>query len=194
MAKRNEPSTNDATDAATVAATGEQPTQEVAVHDFFSEEALRGITSFEDAARLLYLNDIAIDNAAAVLGDGFALLKDERKNILVGVPMLILEWNFYPGDFGDTFAALRLVSRNPDGSAGKYIVNDGSTGIAKALKNYTARTGKTSGLMVPNGFRSSAYTFCETCGRPLANGEADDDHREAGKHKKATTYYLDTSA
>lgn len=194
--ERNKPSTNDSTtDAATVAATGEQPTQEVmAVRDMFSEEALRDIVSFEDAARLLYANDVAIDDAATVIGDGFALIRKERKGILVGVPLLILEWNFYPGDYGDTFVAMRVVARNPDGSAGKYIVSDGSTGIAESLRKYTARTGKATGLMVRNGFRASDYTYCNTCDRPLRNGEADDEHRDAGEHVKATTYYLDTSA
>lgn len=179
--------------SATAATPTEQPAQEVATTDLFSAEALRGITSFEDAARMLYLNDIEIVEAGQVIGDGFALLKKDRKNILVGVPLLLLEWNFYPGDYGDTFCAIRLVSRNPDGSAGKYIINDGSTGIADALKDYTERTGKVTGLMVRNGLRASDYTFCEACDRALKPGEADEKHRDDGKHSKATTYYLDTS-
>jgi hypothetical protein len=190
MAKRNEPSTTDVTTVDTQSA---GPGQEVAPNDRFAPEALRDIKTFEDAARLLYMAGIETVEAGQVLGDGFALLKDEGKARLVGVPILLLEWDFYPGDFGDTFVAIRLVARNPDGTAGKYIINDGSTGIAKMLKDYTNRTGMAAGLVVRNGLRPSSYTFCEACARPLAAGEADDEHREAGKHKKATTYYLDTS-
>lgn len=188
--------------ATTEVATTDEQSQEVAIHNAFTEEELRGITSFEDAVRLLYRQDIAIDDAAQVLGDGFAMLKDEKKSLLVGVPLLLMEWNFWPGDYGDTFVGMRIVAQNPDKSASKYIVNDGSTGIAEALKKYTARTGKTSGLFVPNGFRESKYTYCQACinpktnqpGRPLANGESDDEHRDAKQHIPAITYYLDTTA
>lgn len=190
MAPRNKPSTQDTT----AVATGENVSAELSIVDGFTEDALRSIASFDDAAQLLYNNNVGIVDAASVLGDGFALLKEERKSILIGVPLLVLGWKFYPGEYGEEFVALRLVARNPDGSAGKYILTDGSTGIAETLKNYTARTGSRSGLMVRNGLRASSYIYCEACERTLAANETDDEHKAAKKHKPATTYYLDTSA
>lgn len=158
----------------------------------FDEETLRNLTNFEDALRLAQEEFGNVDEAGKVLGDGFALLKDDGKARLVGVPVLLLNWDFYDGDFGSRFVAVRLVTHNPDGSINKYIVNDGSTGIADTLARYTERTGRNGGLFVRNGFRPSEYQYCEICGTAVDAG-ADDDHKRAGKHRRATTYYLDTS-
>jgi len=159
----------------------------------YEAETLRNITSFEDALAVAGMTMGKLDDAAEVLGDGFALLRtDGAKAQLVGKPMVLLEWSFYAGDFGDDFAAIRLVVKEPNGSISKYIVNDGSTGVAKMLKQYSDRTGRNGGLVIRNGFRESTYTYCQVCAS--AKCEVPDIHSKTkGNHIDATTYYIDTS-
>lgn len=157
----------------------------------FDPDDLRGIQSFEDAANLAAAMFGEVPEVSAMLGDGFALLSTEDKARLVGVPLILLQWDFYPGDFGGNFATIRVVARNEDGSAGKYVVNDGSSGIAEMLALYTKRTGKNGGLMARHGFRESTYPFCNDCRVAVKDRHTEEhpDHRVG----RATTYYIDTS-
>lgn len=141
----------------------------------FSRDELMAITNFDDAVRLATEVHGQIVAADQELGDGFALLTKEQKNLLCGVPLLLMEWKFRGGDFGN-FVTLRVIARNPDGSVSKYIVNDGSTGIAEQLADYQTNTGRTGGMFVGKGFRRSDYEVM--IGEEL---------------KAATTFYLDTS-
>lgn len=141
----------------------------------FSRDELMGITNFDDAVRLATEVHGQIVAADRELGDGFALLSKEQKNLLCGVPLLLLEWKFRGGDFGN-FVTLRVIARNPDASVSKYILNDGSTGIAEQLADYQKNTGRTGGMFVGKGLRRSDY-------------EVDID----GDMKAASTFYLDTS-
>lgn len=140
----------------------------------FDDEALLAISSFDDAAALLAENDIPIVAADQVIGNGFAIIND--KGFLCNVPMMLLSWNFNSGDNGE-FVSINAVANLPGGNLGKYIINDGSTGIYAQLRKYTDRTGKTAGLIVKRGLRRSDYQY--------------DDN---GTPKNATTFYLDTSA
>lgn len=159
--------------------------------DTFDEDALRSIKDFDQAIALVHQAHGPIESASDELGDGFAILSDEDKRRLVGVPLLFMEWDFYDGDFGSKFVAIRVVARNPDGGVSKYIVNDGSTGVCEMLARYQVKTGKTGGLLCHKGFRASDYTYCEACGE-VVNPQYDAVH--AKNHKKATTFYIDTSA
>jgi hypothetical protein len=170
-----------------------QPVTEVMRVETYNPDALRAVSSFEDAVQLAVDTHGGVAEADKELGDGFTLLDSDDKARLVGVPCLFMEWSFHPGDFGDVFVAARVVARNPDGSAGKYIINDGSTGIKDVLAKYTDNTGRTGGLFARHGLRASEYQYCEACGK-AAPRVGDDEHKAAGKHKKAATYYIDTSA
>lgn len=141
----------------------------------FSRDELMAITNFDEAIRLATEVHGQIVAADQELGDGFALLNKEQKNLLCGVPLLLLEWKFRGGDFGN-FVTLRVIARNPDGSVSKYIVNDGSTGIAEQLADYQQNTARTGGMFVGKGFRRSDY-------------EVEID----GELRGASTFYLDTS-
>jgi len=141
----------------------------------FSRDELMAISSFDDAVRLATEIHGSVAYADQELGDGFALLSKEQKNLLCGVPLMLLEWKFRGGDFGN-FVTLRVIARNPDGSVSKYIVNDGSTGIAEQLADYQMNTGRVGGMFVGKGFRRSDYEV-------EINGETRD----------ASTFYLDTS-
>lgn len=166
--------------------------QEVVYADRFDSDALQGIASFEDAINLVGTTLGYVDDAAKVMGDGFALLSsDGAKARLVNKPLILMSWSFHPGDYGSEFAAIRIVAQEDNGSISKYIVNDGSTGVAKMLREYTNKTGKHGGLIVRHGFRASEFDYCEECRSAACTDVA--DHKEAGFHKKATTYYIDTS-
>jgi hypothetical protein len=145
----------------------------------FDENDLRALASFDDAVRLVEQRYGAIQDATTEIGDGFTVLSTEDKARLCGVPLLLMEWAFYPGKFGDRdFTAVRLIARMPGGLMGRYILNDGSTGLMEQLRKYTERTGRVGGLRVERGLTESTYTK-----------ELDD-----GQVIEATTYYLDTSA
>jgi hypothetical protein len=145
----------------------------------FSEDSLREIQNFDDAIRLAQAQFGNIASVSEEIGDGFVVLSTDEKAILVGIPCLALEWEFWPGNHGDKgFVSIRLVARMPGGVMGKYIINDGSTGVMRQLKDYTDRTGRRGALMLPGGLRASEYQ------KTLDNGEVTD----------ATTYYLDVAA
>ena len=139
----------------------------------FSTEELRSISSFDDALNLAQAKlgkGNVIPQASEELGDGFTLLESEEKNLLIKRDMIILDWVFADGDYGDEFVTMRLVTRD----GGRYIVNDGSTGICAQLRDYSNRTGRYSMLRVERGFRKSEYA---------------NEHSE-----HAVTFYLDTSS
>jgi hypothetical protein len=200
MAPRNRAtSTQDtpttSTEDITAPATTDPAQQQIAVPEpNYGDDTLRSITSFQDAINAAGYMFGAVEDAADVLGDGFRLLKTEDgKSKLVGKPLMLLEWSFYPSDeFGGEFAAIRLVAQEDNNTISKYIVNDGSTGVCKMLREYTEHTGRRGGLMVRNGFRESSYPFCQDCRTAV-----DDDHKKfepshvVGRGK---TYYIDTSA
>jgi hypothetical protein len=167
-----------------------QSYRSVSIPRSWSDNALRNIGSFEDALALAAEVHGSVVDASQVLGDGFALLRsDDAKRELIGKPMLLLEWKFNKGDYGDAFVSVRAVVQERNKSLTKVIFNDGSTGVAKMLHQYQVSTGRTGGLVVRNGFRESTYNYCPVCGS--ASCELPDMHEK--EHKQATTYYLDTS-
>lgn len=140
----------------------------------FSEDLLRTAESFDDFVRLTQDTHGEIADAGLEIGDGFSLLND--KNILVGRPCLFMEWTFRAGDFAAPYVSVRVVAQFHGGALGKFIFNDGSTGIAEQLAKYQKNTGKTGGLAVKQGLRRSDY-------------EVEID----GRMSPATTFYIDTA-
>lgn len=191
MASRNRAaSTVDAT-------TAEQSTQDSATaivpRPNYDADALRNLTSFADAIDLAGEQFGTVDDAVDVLGDGFILMSKEDKAKLVNLPLLLLEWSFYPSEeHGGEFCSIRLVAQGENGSIGKYVVNDGSTGLAETLRNYTARTGRQGGLLVRKGFRESSYAYCDDCRVAVSDTHKSDE--PAHSVGRARTYYLNTSA
>lgn len=140
-----------------------------------SDEALTGITSFDDALALLAetYGGSEIKVASEVLGDGFGLLDSKDKHKLVGVMLVLVNWSFHIGENGE-FVVARLVTENNQ----KLILTDGSQGICKQLSTYSANSGKYAAMVVKQGLRRSDYTYTD----------------DKGEEKSATTYYLDVSA
>lgn len=99
------------------------------------------------------------------------ILKD--KSVLVGTPFLIVEWFFYPGDFGEDFVSMKVVTM--DGR--KFIVNDGSTGITAQLRATSEKRNVYGGMACRKGLRVSEYTYTN----------------DKGVEVPAATFYIDNS-
>lgn len=157
----------------------EETTTDIVKQNGFSSEELRGIASFADVQKLFADHEIKVVDAAEEIGDGFALVENEKKSQFCGREMMILSWAFGEGDFRKEdgskteFVAMRFVVQEQTGGVGKYVITDGGTGIYKQLREYTDRTGVTGGLYVKKGLRESRYS-----------NEYSDD---------AVTHYLDLS-
>src|SRR5258706_14956152 len=80
----------------------------------FSREELQGIESIDDAMRLALSTNGSVINAHQTpeLGDGFRVADEAAKRRLIGVPLLLLEWTFRPGDFADDYVSVRAISQD----------------------------------------------------------------------------------
>lgn len=106
-------------------------------------------------------------DSSEVLGDGAEFITD--KNVLVGVPFLVLDWRFIVDEKTER-EYVNVLIMGADGTKGRF--NDGGTGVYAQLKQVSEETGKV-GIQVKNGLRKSDYT-------------KDVD----GKKQAATTFYL----
>lgn len=162
----------------------------------FDDDILRGLTSIEDALRLVqeaYGEITSVEDMD--LGSGFKLL-GKNKDRLIGVPLLILTTSFHQGEWTEFASALIMTM---DGSNARLILNDGGTGIADQLKDMIREKGRPGGFTVPKGLRKSVYPTCPKCDLPLPKGvtvhepgcgaEMGPEDRHSG-----TTYYFDISA
>lgn len=139
----------------------------------FSDAELRNLDSIE-GIRALLGDQIA---QATDMGNGFAILDSKGKSRLCGVPLVFLHWSFNQGDNGEFASALVVQTDNTGAVVGKYVVNDGSTGIYQQLREYTDDKQTNRGLFAPRGLRQSDYTTTDDKGNEIA----------------ATTFYIDTS-
>ena len=170
--------------------------KELAVSDSFDNETLANIDTFAEAMALAVETFGGVVNAHEDknLGTGFRLTDDEDKFRLMGVPLLLLDWRFNPGDYGDEFVSIHAIQQNDDGSATKLVLNDGGSGICRDLKRYTEKTGRKGGLFVRKGLRVSEYPTDTETGLPLSKVTENEYRRDGRKVGKGKTFYLDFSA
>lgn len=143
----------------------------------FDSSMLAAIQNLDDLGKLFEAAGVDVSFAHEQLGDGFAILGKDDKMSLIGKPMALIEWRFNRGDQGD-FVSIRAVDMSVQPFR-KVILNDGSTGIYRQLRDFTDQTRIQAGLMVKNGLRVSEYTYYDD---------------KQGIEKPAKTFYLDTSA
>jgi len=159
--------------ATNAAATTENASNEIETYTGFTTEQLKNLTSFEDVEALFRERGEEIVSASEELGDGFALL--DNKAILEDRPLMFVSWTFAKGDFAEEFVSIRVMCRMDNGTIGKYVINDGGTGIRKSLREWSnANQQRMGGMFVPKGLRKSEYS------------------NEYSDH--AVTWYVDTSA
>lgn len=152
-------------------------TDELQKYTGFSTEELKGLNSFEDVEKLFASRGETVVSASEELGDGFALLNN--KAVLEGRPMFLISWAFSKGDFSEEFVSVRVMCHMDGGAIGKFVINDGGTGIRKQLREWSdSNGGRAGGMFVNKGLRRSEYDYTD----------------EKGNTSKAETWYLDTSA
>jgi hypothetical protein len=162
----------------------------------FNREELADIESFDDAMKLAVkqFGNVILAHEDKNLGSGFRLTSDEDKYKLIGVPLILLDWRFNPGEFGDDFGSITAVAQGEDGKSNKLIINDGGTGICKDLKEYTQKTNRMGGLLCRRGLRVSEYDTDLDSGKPISKMTVMEYHRDGKKTGRGKTFYLDFSA
>lgn len=167
-----------------VVSIGERPT----------DEQLREVASWDDAVALYNQQnpDRPVESASDLIGNGYTLYRgDDAKARLIGVPMFLQHWNINRGgDFGDFVSVIGITKTGQ-----KFIINDGSTGIAQQVAKLDRERGA-GGVIVESGLRSSTYSTCGKCDLPLGADEPvceNCDYSGPERHK-GTTFYLDLSA
>ena len=140
--------------------------------DGLAENELREIVDFSTVIRTL--GDQTV-NISDVLGTGFSVLEKNEKMRLCNVPMVIVKYGEHLSEeTGNLFASIHVVTED----GGKWIVNDGSTGICVQLRELKQAAGRVCPLYVPKGLRVSEYDYFDEAEK---------------RNKKARTFYLNTS-
>lgn len=172
----------------------DKPKAELVVPRVFTDDDLAEVDSWDTAMSFVDGAFGEAVNAADVLGTGFRMATEDDKLRLCGVPLLLMQWVFHPGDFGEDFVAINAVQRHDDGGISKWIITDGGTGLCAELKAYTKKTGRSGGLGVPKGLRVSNYYIDPETKKPLTKAEVAQAIVDKRKPVPAHTFYLDTSA
>lgn len=169
--------------------------EKTTVPNKFSTEDYAAIDSFDAAIALAsgVYGDVLSAEDVPEFSDGFRVATEQDKRNMDGVPLFLVDWKFLDSDYGvegDKFVVVHAVTRNNDGSVTKWVLTDGSTGIARDLKNFTEKTGRDGGMLFKGGLRVSDYQTDKDTGRPLSKPEI----REYMIAKKAMapghTFYL----
>lgn len=143
----------------------------------WDDDTLRSVTDFEAALQLAKQEFGGVDVASEEMGDGFTLLGAADKIRLIGVALMFLRWEFHLGDQGE-FVSAHIVTKDN----GRYIINDGSTGIRAQLWAYTEKHKRQGALYVEKGLRKSDYMV-----------ELPDPKTGEMREQPATTFYIDTA-
>lgn len=144
----------------------------------FSDADLAALASWDDIA--IAVREKALETVdISDFGTGFEVLDKKDKARLVEEPFAILDWRFNPGDFGESFVSMLVLTQ----AGKKYVVNDGGTGIRQQMQTLTSQLAAKLGVdedkaravvKCPKGLTRSDYQY------------VDGD----GEKKPATTFYL----
>jgi hypothetical protein len=128
----------------------------------FTDEELADLQTFDDVLRAAQERETILDSANDY-GTGFRVLDNKDKAKLIDEPMIIVEWRFNSGNFGEFVSCLVMTKAGE-----KVVLNDGSTGIRDQLSvivsQRLARGSHTQAnaqafLVVPDGLRVSRYEY-----------------------------------
>lgn len=154
----------------------------------FTEDQLRDIVDFDAAVKAVESRGGTVANIADELGDGFSKVED--KDLLVGIPFMILDFRFNESEYGDQYVTVSCMTKANE----KLIFNDGSSGVRDQLFNLKDRPNRT--FLVPHGLRKSQYDICADCLRPHPTTRDVCSHCTSSNNerKSGSTFYIDTSA
>lgn len=89
---------------------------------------------------------------AEVAKSDVTVLNQDDKDQLIGKPFIIVSVKVNQGNFGP-FVTLTCLGKGNE----KFVINDGSTGIADQMADLVRRFGPEKPIYVPNGLRRSDY-------------------------------------
>jgi hypothetical protein len=173
--------------------------EKASVPNKFSTEDYAAIGSFDDAIALAsgVYGDILSAEDVPEFSDGFRVATEQDKRNMVGVPLFLVDWKFLDSDYGvegDKFVVIHAVTRNDDGGVTKWVITDGSTGIARDLRNFTEKTGRDGGMLFKGGLSISEYQTDNTDGpgrgTPLSKAQVRQYMIERKAMAPAHTFYL----
>jgi hypothetical protein len=139
----------------------------------FDENVLETFKTMEEV--IAYANSIGVNTQDNEADGIFSLDIIDDKDVLAGTPFMLLSWRFNKGTWGE-FVSCEIM----DNSGNHAILNDGSSGICKQLRDltdYRTENGHPtpSALRyVKSGVKASRYTH----------------EMEDGTEIQAVTYYL----
>lgn len=136
---------------------------------------LRTVDSFVSGVDLLRSLDVFTDEQALEL-TGFGLLPGSHKERLIGVPFLILEFEFKTGHDNSSYVECAIVTTKDE----KLMLRDSSKGIYAQLRSVHDERIKTSNAYPTLGYYArKGLSFQEF---PYVT--------PTGEHVKPRTYYL----
>ena len=171
-----------------VVARGNMPVVPMKEEGRYDDDTLRSITSFKD---LEQRGEVLVD-AESVLGTGWERVDDDvaAKASLCDVSLAIVEWQFSVGEYYDEKGELgkfvTMFILTEDGK--RFIITDGSTGIARELWNFSYSPAGDQlrplrNLYLKKGFRESPYFIDARTKKPVPRGFQ-------GPKEPASTFYL----
>lgn len=143
-------------------------------------DELYAITSYDEAISFLGLDSVSPEDAADLLNWDTNPYEPVAKEKLIGVPLLLVQWRFVAGDFGE-FVVVHAIARLGNGSDWLVLFTDGGVGIKQQLNSLTN-----------SRMEDDKYKGREQQGALVRGGLSPSDYEVEvnGEQRKARTYYL----
>lgn len=124
--------------------------------NLYTDDQLRDIVDFDDF--LAALGEDAL-NAEDFLGTGAEPLVKDELSRLVGVPLILLQWNFTESkQHASWFAYIECIDHHNN----RYCFTQGAkNGMRDELYELSARTGKFNNLVCKKGFDYRPWTYMD---------------------------------
>jgi hypothetical protein len=129
--------------------------------------------SYEDA-----LADIAAFTGGEIIEFQGSPYEVVDKESLIDIPMVVLDYKFTPGKFGEDFVSVVAITENDK----RVVFNDGGTGVRAQFEHMATQNPRRFGIHLPNGLRKSTYPI-DKDGSPVPYGSPD-------AAAEASTYYV----
>ena len=139
-----------------------------------SDIELNSITSIEAAIQALGVTD---PSGLAWEASPWTLLQD--KNQLVGRAFLAVQWKFHQSKeyVGSEYVSVYVITQDSLNGETHFVVNDGSTGICRQLRELTDHRTETghktpySGALIKGGLKLSEYDRTDEKGTIIGKGK-----------------------
>lgn len=164
------------------------------VDDLAGSDQLNAISSYDDALVLLGLDGLGADEISSFLEWDTNPYQVVEKKELEGKPLLIVQWRFVDGTFGE-YVVCHAIARLGNGTDWQVLFTDGSVGIARQLNELTNK--RLADIDSAATEKEKAKLPRPQQGAFVRGGLAASNYEVEGPDGKmipATTYYLSNSA